>query len=257
MSEAAGNGGRVPWRGRDPGGERAHGGYDPPGGEPDVSGQAQAQDRHDDRHDDREARPGQAHGKGSHGRKAHGREPGEHGAKDHRPRDAQAPERGPAAQEAGEESLADLRARVEELQSEVSDLRDRWRRALADLDNLRKRVSRDAGRTRDEERARAAAEWLPVLDNLDRALEHAETDPVSIVDGMRAIRDQAQDVLSRLGYARRDDTGAVFDPARHEAVGVLPKEGVPEGTIVQVVRPGYGDGEQLLRPALVVVAKGA
>ncbi len=139
----------------------------------------------------------------------------------------------------------------------VTDLQDRWRRALADLDNLRKRVGRDAERTRSDERARAAGEWLPVLDNLDRALEHAETDPGSIVAGMRAIRDQAQEVVSRLGYARRDDTGALFDPARHEAVGVLSREGVPDGTVLQVVRPGYGDGEQLLRPALVVVAKGA
>ncbi|WP_436763256.1 nucleotide exchange factor GrpE [Streptosporangium sp. V21-05] len=150
-----------------------------------------------------------------------------------------------------------LQGRVLELQALVTDLQDRWRRALADLDNLRKRVSRDAERTRSDERARAAGEWLPVLDNLDRALEHAETDPGSIVDGMRAIRDQAQEVLSRLGYARRDDTGAVFDPARHEAVGVLAREGVPDGTVLQVLRPGYGDGEQQLRPALVVVAKGA
>ncbi|MFF3438503.1 nucleotide exchange factor GrpE [Streptosporangium sp. NPDC002721] len=150
-----------------------------------------------------------------------------------------------------------LQDRVRELQDQVADLQDRWRRALADLDNLRKRVGRDAERTRSEERARAAGEWLPVLDNLDRALEHAGTDPGSIVDGMRAIRDQAQEVLSRLGYTRRDDEGAVFDPARHEAVGVLSQEGVPDGTVLQVVRPGYGDGERQLRPALVVVAKGA
>ncbi|MFF5246623.1 nucleotide exchange factor GrpE [Streptosporangium sp. NPDC000095] len=176
------------------------------------------------------------------------------------------PDRGPEVREehpgspGPPESLEapdELQERVVELQALVTDLQDRWRRALADLDNLRKRVSRDAARTRSEERARAAGEWLPVLDNLDRALEHAETDPVSIADGLRVIRDQAQEVLSRLGYARRDDTGAVFDPARHEAVGVLSQEGVPDGTVVRVVRPGYGDGEQQLRPALVVVAKGA
>ena len=120
-----------------------------------------------------------------------------------------------------------LQDHVQELQDQVADLQDRWRRALADLDNL------------------------------ERALEHAETDPGSIVDGIRAIRDQAQEVLSRLGYTRRDDAGAVFDPARHEAVGVLSQKGVPDGTVLQVVRPGYGDGERQLRPALVVVAKGA
>ncbi|GHE26537.1 hypothetical protein GCM10017673_30470 [Streptosporangium violaceochromogenes] len=145
--------------------------------------------------------------------------------------------------------------RIAGLRSEVADLEDRWRRALADLDNVRKRVARDAERTRAEERARAAAEWLPVLDNLDRALEHAGADPVPVVEGLRAIRDQAVEVLARLGFPRRDDTGAAFDPARHEAVGVLAREGTPGGTVVHVVQPAYGEGERQLRPALVVVSK--
>lgn len=145
--------------------------------------------------------------------------------------------------------------RIAELQAQVADLEGRWKRALADLDNLRKRVSRDAGRMRAEERARAAAEWLPVLDNLDRALEHAGTDPISIAEGLRAVHDQALDVLARLGFPRRDDTGTTFDPARHEAVGVLTQEGTPDGTVIHVVQPAYGEGERQLRPALVVVSK--
>jgi molecular chaperone GrpE len=145
---------------------------------------------------------------------------------------------------------------VEELEEQVADTEDRWRRALADLDNLRKRVIRDVERVRGDERARAAGEWLPVLDNLERALEHAETDPASIVEGLKVIRDQAQDVLARLGFARRDDAGAMFDPARHEAVAVLAQQDAPEGTVLHVLRPAYGDGERQLRPALVVVAKG-
>ncbi|MFC7642501.1 nucleotide exchange factor GrpE [Streptosporangium lutulentum] len=172
------------------------------------------------------------------------------------------PETG-AARERGAEpetgtgpDAAGLRQRIEELQTQVSDLEDRWRRALADLDNLRKRVIRDVERVRADEQARAAAEWLPVLDNLERALEHAETDPASIVEGLKAIRDQAQDVLSRLGFARRDDAGTMFDPARHEAVAVLTQEDAPEGTVLHVIRPAYGDGERQLRPAMVVVAKG-
>ena len=80
------------------------------------------------------------------------------------------------------------------------------------------------------------------------------TDPASIVEGLKAIRDQAQDVLARLGFARRDDAGTTFDPARHEAVAVLAQEGAPDGTVLHVLRPAYGDGEQQLRPALVVVA---
>jgi molecular chaperone GrpE len=152
--------------------------------------------------------------------------------------------------------VAELQARVGELEEQVTDVEDRWRRALADLDNLRKRVIRDVDRVRDDERARAAGEWLPVLDNLERALEHSDTDPASIVEGLKVVRDQAQDVLARLGFARRDDAGAMFDPARHEAVAVLAQEDAPEGSILHVLRPAYGDGERQLRPALVVVAKG-
>ncbi|MGW4424578.1 nucleotide exchange factor GrpE [Streptosporangium sp. NPDC004631] len=170
----------------------------------------------------------------------------------------------PGTQEAGDREAAPEETapeaagpeeRIAGLQAQVADLEGRWKRALADLDNLRKRVSRDAGRVRAEERARAAAEWLPVLDNLDRALEHAGTDPASIVEGLRAVHDQALDVLARLGFPRRDDTGTTFDPARHEAVGVLTQEGTPDGTVIHVVQPAYGEGERQLRPALVVVSK--
>ncbi|AWS42908.1 nucleotide exchange factor GrpE [Streptosporangium sp. 'caverna'] len=172
------------------------------------------------------------------------------------PDQSTASDQGAGPDESPAPDAAEPQARIEELQAQVTDLEDRWRRALADLDNLRKRVVRDVERVRGDERARAAAEWLPVLDNLERALEHAETDPASIIEGLKAIRDQAQDVLARLGFARRDDTGATFDPARHEAVAVLAQEGAPDGTVLHVLRPAYGDGEQQLRPALVVVAKG-
>jgi molecular chaperone GrpE len=148
------------------------------------------------------------------------------------------------------EQLADLKAHA-------VDLEDRWRRALADLDNLRKRVARDMAAQRAEERVRVAAELLPVLDNLDLALEHAESDPGGIVEGVRAVRDQAVGVLARLGFPRHDDVGVPFDPARHEAVSVIAGTDAPDGTVVQVLRPGYGDARHQLRPAAVVVAKKA
>jgi molecular chaperone GrpE len=143
-----------------------------------------------------------------------------------------------------------------ELKAQVAELEDRWRRAVADLDNVRKRVAREAERLRADERARVAAQWLPVLDNLELALEHAGADPETIVNGVRGVRDQALEVLSRLGYPRQADEGIRFDPGRHEAVAVLPAVDTPAGTVLQVVRPGYGNEEYLLRPAAVVVAKG-
>jgi molecular chaperone GrpE len=144
---------------------------------------------------------------------------------------------------------------ADELRARGAELEDLWRRALADLDNLRKRTARDIARQQAEERARVAAEWLPVVDNLDLALEHSgAADCEAIVEGVRAVRDQAVALLARLGFPRRDDLGAPFDPSRHEAVGVVPAPEVPESTVVRVVRPGYGDDDRQLRPAAVLVA---
>lgn len=155
---------------------------------------------------------------------------------------------------AAEAAAAEAAAAVAELRAEVARLDDAWRRALADLDNLRKRTAREIEQRRAEERARVAAEWLPVIDNLDLALQHAGDADGALTEGVRAVRDQAIAVLARLGFPRRDDLGAKFDPARHEAVATVADPGAPAGTVVRVVRPGYGDGEHQLRPAAVVVA---
>jgi molecular chaperone GrpE len=138
----------------------------------------------------------------------------------------------------------------------IAELEDRWKRALADLDNVRKRAARDAERQRAAERARTAAQWLPILDDLDRAITHADADPTAVREGVRAVRDHAVELLGRLGFPRQEDEGRLFDPTRHEAVATVPDPEKPEGTVVQVTRPGYGGGEYQLRPAQVVVSKG-
>jgi molecular chaperone GrpE len=136
--------------------------------------------------------------------------------------------------------------------AELEDLR----RALADLDNARKRCAAQIARVEAETRAAVAREWLPVIDNLDRALEHSSADPAAIIEGVRAVRDQALGVLGRLGFPRReDDQGAAFDPARHDAVAARDATGAADGSVVEVVRPGYGEGDHQLRPAQVVVAR--
>jgi molecular chaperone GrpE len=99
-----------------------------------------------------------------------------------------------------------------------------------------------------------AIQWLPVLDNLERALAHAQADPGSIIEGIEHVQRQAEDVLARLGFSRRDDMGAMFDPARHDAVASRPVADAAPGTVVEVVQPAYGDGDHQLRPARVVVA---
>src|SRR5262245_41097708 len=136
---------------------------------------------------------------------------------------------------------------------QVAELEDRWKRTLADLDNLRKRFARELAEQQVAERARVTAAWLPVLDNLERALAHAGADPAAIVEGVRAVRDQAVNLLDSLGYVRHDETGIAFDPNRHEAISVQPADAAP-GTVLEVLRPGYGDADRQLRPATVVVA---
>lgn len=133
----------------------------------------------------------------------------------------------------------------------LAELEDKWKRALADADNLRKRLAKDLAAGQVAERRRVTAAWLPIVDNLELALAHAEDDS-PLVRGVRAIRDQAVELLAALGFPRDDEIGVPFDPARHEAVSVV--AGDEPGMVLSVVRPGYGTGEHQLRPAAVVVS---
>lgn len=137
----------------------------------------------------------------------------------------------------------------------VALMRDRWQRALAELDNTRRRAERLMSEQRAQERVRVTAAWLPVLDNLDRALSHAAADPQAIVEGVTQVREQAQDVLSRLGFEPIEDIGEPFDPLRHEAAEVVRDGEIPPGTVVRVIRPGYGGQPGMLRPAIVAVSE--
>ena len=139
--------------------------------------------------------------------------------------------------------------------AELAQLEDRWRRALADLDNLRKRYAKDLDRERAAEVAKVSAAWLPVLDNLELALAHAGSDPQAVVEGVKAIRDQAVQVLSRFGFERHDEVGVPFSPELHEVVSVVTRPDLPSGTVVEVLRPGYGEDGRQLRPAAVVVSR--
>jgi molecular chaperone GrpE len=140
---------------------------------------------------------------------------------------------------------------------DTAELEDRWRRAVAELDNLHKRFERQLDEQLGVERARTAAAFLPVLDNLELALQHAAADPAAIVTGVQAVHAQAVDVLSRLGYRRIDPVGDRFDPSRHEAARVVAAgDGVEPGSVVEVHRAGFVDGSgRLVRPAVVTVAQ--
>jgi len=134
------------------------------------------------------------------------------------------------------------------------ELEDRWRRAMADLDNLHKRYARQLAYEKAAERARVTTAWLPVVDNLELALTQAGVAADPVVQGVRIVRDQAVATLAALGYSRHDGAGVPFDPMRHEAVAVRPTADLPPGMVVEVVRAGYGEGDRQLRPTAVVVS---
>ncbi|MDX6308279.1 MAG: molecular chaperone GrpE [Nocardioidaceae bacterium] len=162
----------------------------------------------------------------------------------------QAPEEGPP------ETTEHGTSQAERALELIAQAEDRWRRAAADLENFRKRCARELGQARENERARVAAAWLPVVDNLELALRHADLDnPASLLEGVNVVYDQAVGVLAGLGYRRYGDSGGRFDPHKHEVVSTVHDEEREPGTIIDVVRPGYGDGTHQLRPASVVVAR--
>jgi molecular chaperone GrpE len=100
-----------------------------------------------------------------------------------------------------------------------------------------------------------AGAWLPVVDNLERAIAHTGDQSDAVVEGVRSILGQALQVLEQLGYPRDAESGVPFDPQRHEVVGVVEHGDSAPGTVVEVQRPGYGQGSSQLRPAAVVVSR--
>jgi molecular chaperone GrpE len=137
-------------------------------------------------------------------------------------------------------------------QAEIAALEDRYKRALADLENYRKRTGREIERRVADCREGLIRDWLEAVDSVERALRMAPEGPAA--DGLRAVLEQMEAILRREGVQRIGATGEQFDPQRFEAVGVRPSSEVPDRTVVEVVRSGFGSDGHVLRPAQVIVA---
>jgi molecular chaperone GrpE len=146
----------------------------------------------------------------------------------------------------------------EEPVSEEPDYKDKWLRAVAELDNVRKRARRDVGAAESRGIFKLARELLPALDNFERALAAAEAQPENrdhhLTDGIRLVQTELLAALARVGIEPDSPKGERFDPHRHEAVAQQPADGAEPGTIVEVYSAGYTYGDDVLRPAKVVVA---
>jgi molecular chaperone GrpE len=159
-----------------------------------------------------------------------------------------------AQEEPGDTTPEEVAALAEELgatRQERDEYLDALRRLKAEFENSRKRQEREHARVLETASERLVVELLPVLDNLDRALE-AEGD---IREGVRATRDQLADVLGNEGLLPVASDGQPFDPNVHEAVMGQPSEEHEEGTILQTFERGYLLNGKPIRPAKVVVAK--
>jgi molecular chaperone GrpE len=144
----------------------------------------------------------------------------------------------------------------EDTQSELPEWRDRALRLQADMDNYRRRQRRLARDEIQTERERLLGGFLPVLDDLERALASSAGDANSLRHGVELTHRGAMRMLQKEGVERIEAGGVPFDPAWHEAVATVRRNGTQTdvNTVVQVMEPGYRMGDRLLRPAKVVVA---
>ena len=132
---------------------------------------------------------------------------------------------------------------------------DAYLRLAADFDNYRKRVAREQAELFQRANERLLHELLPVLDDLERALEAAaEHEEAKLEEGVRLVHRSLQGLVERHGLSEIDTDGA-FDPHVHEALLAQPGEGAEEGSVLQVLQKGYRLGDKVLRPARVIVAE--
>ena len=171
--------------------------------------------------------------------------------------DAPAPD-GPAPDAPAPDEAAVDEGAAQDAVPEEPDYKDKWLRAVAELDNVRKRARRDVGAAESRGIFKLARELLPALDNFERALAAAEAQPENrdhhLTDGIRLVQSELLGALARVGIEPDSPKGERFDPHRHEAVAQQPIDGAEPGTIVEVYSAGYTYGDDVLRPAKVVVA---
>jgi molecular chaperone GrpE len=152
---------------------------------------------------------------------------------------------------------------IAKLEGQVKDLTDRLLRAHAEMDNIRKRTERDKADTIKYAISKFAGDIVNVGDNFQRAVQAvpagaADADPAlkSLIDGVTLTEREFLGVLERHGVKRLDPKGQAFDPNFHQAVMEQINVEVASGTVLQVFQPGYTIEDRVLRPAMVVVAKG-
>ena len=159
--------------------------------------------------------------------------------------------------------LDQLHAIIEALNAENAEVKDQRLRALAELENTRRRGERERADATQYAVTRFARDMLAVADNFSRALaacppetlQNADPQIKAVIEGIEVTERQLLSTLENHGVKAIDTTDGKFDPNLHQAVAEVPGEGKPAGSIVHVVQTGYKIGERLLRPSMVTVAR--
>ena len=150
-------------------------------------------------------------------------------------------------------------AHEEQLKSENAELKDRYVRLLAEYDNYRKRTQKERDSLYSDAVAEVTREWLPVMDNVERAICFSTGDTSeaaqNVADGVKLIHRQIQEVFAKLGIEEIDcSEGGCFDPNLHEAVLHVEDSGLSEQCIAQVFQKGYRTSDRIIRHSVVKVA---
>ena len=156
-----------------------------------------------------------------------------------------------------EDQVAALRQSLEESQKMAEENRDTAQRAQAELINYRKRADEDRISLQQYSNSRLIIKFLPVIDELDLAIGHAEENSSSDSwwEGVKLIQRKMAGLLESEGVVKVEAVGEIFDPLQHEALGTTASSEYPPGYIVEVVRNGYRLHDRVIQPAQVVVAR--
>ena len=176
----------------------------------------------------------------------------------------EAPSEAPVAEPAAQAAEPDPFTVIEKLNAENAELKDRLLRALAEMENLRRRTEREVADARAYGVANLARDMLSVADNLARAVESfpseeraaADAALKALIEGVELTERDLHAALGRYGVTKLSPEGEKFDPNFHQAMYEMPHDTLPAGAVAQVVQSGWKIGERVLRPALVGVSKG-
>ncbi|MDG2303650.1 MAG: nucleotide exchange factor GrpE [Candidatus Binatia bacterium] len=155
--------------------------------------------------------------------------------------------------------IGELQTTIAQQDQGAAKLRDQFLRERADLENFKKRMQRDKSESLRFASEPLIRELLPVIDNLERALNAApplaEGQADALRDGLAMVAQQFDDILTRFGVARVEAAGQPFDPTEHEALALIETTQKEPGAVLDEHLPGYRLHDRLLRPAQVTVAK--